>query len=164
MGPSAAGSVYNPALTDFIFMVNESSYMFVTGPEVIKAVLNEDISKEELGGAKVHTSKSGVAHNRFENDIEAISSTRKLLSFLPQSCRGPREVKPWTEEDRRRQASTKVLNNLVPSDPNKPYDVKIAIRNIVDRADFFEIMPEYARNIVVGFGEVEGRTVGICAN
>jgi propionyl-CoA carboxylase beta chain len=138
--------------------------MFVTGPEVVKTVTKEEVTKEDLGGAKMHSSVSGVSHKTFLNDIEAIASTRNLLTYLPQNCREPRAVRPWTDFDRHSQSSTKVLNNIVPFDDNKPYDMKIVVDSILDRNQFYEIMPDYAKNILTGFGEVEGRVVGIVAN
>jgi len=164
MGPCAGGAVYSPALTDFVFMVQDTSYMFVTGPEVVKTVTKETVTKEELGGAKMHSTVSGVSHKQFQNDIEAIASTRTLLNYLPQNCREKRPNRPWTEFDRQSQASCKVLNNIVPFDPNKPYDMKIVLENVLDRNQFYEIMPDYAKNILTGFGEVEGRLVGCVAN
>jgi len=138
--------------------------MFVTGPEVVKTVTNETVTKEQLGGAKMHSEVSGVCHNVFQNDIEAIASTRKLLSFLPENCRDKRPHKVWTDEDRKNQSSPQLLNNVIPNDPNKPYDMHLIIQNIADRNDFYEIMPNYAKNIITGFAEVEGRVVGIVAN
>jgi len=164
MGPCAGGAVYSPALTDFVFMIQDTSYMFVTGPDVVKTVTKETVTKEELGGAKMHSSVSGVSHRAFNNDIEAIASTRKLLSFLPQSCYAKRPNKPWTEYDRQHQSSCKVLDNVVPFDPNRPYDMKIVLETIADRNEFYEIMPDYAKNILTGFVEVEGRVVGLVAN
>lgn len=164
MGPCAGGAVYSPALTDFTFMVQDTSYMFLTGPDVVKTVTKETVTKEELGGAKMHCSVSGVAHRNFQNDIEALASTRKLLNYLPQSYRERRPNKTWTAEDAEHQSSCNILNNLVPFDPNKPYDMKMAVDAILDRNEFYEIMPDYAKNILTGFGEVEGRTVGIVAN
>lgn len=164
MGPCAGGAVYSPALTDFVFMVQDSSYMFVTGPEVVKTVTKEEVTKEELGGAKMHSSVSGVSHKAFINDIEAIASTRQLLTYLPQNCNEKRNDRVWTERDRQQQTSTKILNNIVPFDPNKPYDMKTVIEAIADRNQFFEIMPEYAKNILTGFAEVEGRVIGVVAN
>ena len=164
MGPCAGGAVYSPALTDFTFMVQDTSYMFVTGPEVVKTVTKETVTKEELGGAKMHSEVSGVSHRAFNNDIEAISSTRKLLTYLPQSYNVKRPHKVWTEADRRNQTTGRLLNNVVPLDPNRPYDMKLIIDNILDRNDFYELMPEYAKNIIIGFGEVEGRSIGIVAN
>jgi propionyl-CoA carboxylase beta chain len=164
MGPCAGGAVYSPALTDFTFMVQDTSYMFVTGPDVVKTVTKETVTKEELGGAKMHSSVSGVSHRAFNNDIEAIASTRKLMTYLPQNYRDKRPNKVWTEADRRNQTTGTLLNNVVPFDPNKPYDMKHVIDNILDRNEFYEIMPDYAKNILIGFGEVEGRVVGIVAN
>lgn len=164
MGPCAGGAVYSPALTDFTFMVQDTSYMFVTGPDVVKTVTKEEVTKEELGGAKMHSTVSGVCHKAFNNDIEMIASTRKLMTYLPQSCYQKRPHKLWTREDQMAQSSCQVLNNIVPFDPNKPYDMKIVIDSILDRNEFFEIMPEYAKNIIIGFGEVEGRVIGLVAN
>jgi propionyl-CoA carboxylase beta chain len=164
MGPCAGGAVYSPALTDFVFMVQDSSYMFVTGPDVVKTVTNENVTKEELGGAKMHSTKSGVSHRAFANDIEAIASTRELLKYLPQSSWDKRGDRFWSQDDEKNQTSQKILNNIVPFDPNKPYDMKIVAETILDRGSFFEIMPEFAKNILTGFGEVGGKTVGIVAN
>lgn len=164
MGPCAGGAVYSPALTDFIFMVEKSSYMFLTGPEVVKTVLNEDVTKEQLGGAKIHSSKTGVSHRAFGNDMEVIASTRELLTYLPQNSWDKKEPRVWSENDEENQPGTHILNNLIPQDPNKPYDMKIAVEAVLDRNQFFEIMPDYAKNLITGFGEVEGRTVGIVAN
>ena len=155
MGPCAGGAVYSPALTDFTF---------VTGPDVVKTVTKETVTKEELGGAKMHSSVSGVSHRAFNNDIEAISSTRKLMTYLPQSYKEKRPNKVWTDEDRLNQTTGTLLNNVVPLDANKPYDMKLIVENIVDRNDFYELMPDYAKNIITGFGEVEGRVIGIVAN
>mmetsp|Transcript_5056 Transcript_5056/g.3712 ORF Transcript_5056/g.3712 Transcript_5056/m.3712 type:complete len:346 (-) Transcript_5056:36-1073(-) len=164
MGPCAGGAVYSPALTDFTFMVEGSSYMFVTGPDVVKTVTNEVVTKEQLGGAAIHCQKSGVATNSFANDIQAIKATRELLSYLPQSWDQPRPVKPWTDEDRKAQGSTKLLNNIIPTDETKGYDMKQVIKIISDRGNFFEFMPDYAPNLITGFGEVEGHSVGYVAN
>lgn len=164
MGPCAGGAVYSPALTDFVFMVQDSSYMFVTGPEVVKTVTNEEVTKEQLGGAKMHCSKSGVSHRAFQNDLEAIASTRELMNYLPLSSQEQRPDRVWDNSDQANQSSTKVLNNIIPNDPNKPYDAKIIVNAVLDRNAFFEIMPDYAKNIITGFGEVEGKVVGIVAN
>lgn len=164
MGPCAGGAVYSPALTDFVFMVENTSYMFVTGPEVVKTVTNEVVTQEDLGGASVHCAKSGVAHKKFENDLQAISSTRKLMSYLPSSNQESPGDRIWTDEDEKNQASCNILNNIIPDDPNKPYDIKLVIESVLDRNDFFEIMPDYAKNIVVGYGHVKGKAVGIVAN
>lgn len=138
--------------------------MFVTGPEVVKTVTNEEVTKEQLGGAKMHSEVSGVAHRVFQNDIEAIASTRRLLSFLPQNSQTKREHKPWTDFDKSQQTSTELLNNVVPHDPNKPYDMLNIIENVADRNQFYQIMPNFAKNMVTGFAEVEGKNVGIVAN
>jgi propionyl-CoA carboxylase beta chain len=138
--------------------------MFVTGPEVVKTVTNEEVTKEQLGGAKMHSEVSGVCHNVFENDIEAIAGTRKLLNFLPQNNRQKRDNKAWSARDEINQSSTEILNNIIPQDPNKPYDMLNIISAVVDRNDFYQIMPTYARNIVTGFAEVEGKVVGIVGN
>lgn len=127
MGPCAGGAVYSPALTDFVFMVQDTSYMFVTGPEVVKTVTNEEVTKEQLGGAKMHSEVSGVSHRVFQNDIEAIASTRKLMSYLPQNCQQKKTPKPWTKADAKNQSSTEILNNIVPNDPNKPYDMLLVV-------------------------------------
>ena len=164
MGPCAGGAVYSPALTDFVFMVEDTSYMFVTGPDVVKTVTKEEVTKEELGGSKVHNSISGVAHKSFKNDIQALQSTRQLMTYLPQNCNQKRAHRVWTEKDRQNQSSCAVLNNIVPFDPNKRYDMKIVIETIADRNYFYEIMPDYAKNILTGFAEIEGRVVGIVAN
>jgi propionyl-CoA carboxylase beta chain len=138
--------------------------MFVTGPEVVKTVTNETVTKEDLGGAKMHSSRSGVSHRAFENDMEAIASTRELLTYLPQSSQVKREDRLWTSEDEKNQSSCKVLNNIIPFDQNKPYDMKIVVESILDRNNFFEVMPDYAKNIITGYGEVGGKVVGIVAN
>jgi len=164
MGPCAGGAVYSPALTDFVFMVQDSSYMFVTGPDVVKTVTNEEVTKEELGGAKMHSSRSGVCHRAFPNDIETIASTRELMTYLPQSCHEKRPDRLWTPVDEKNQSSCKVLNNIIPFDPNKPYGAEVIIESILDRNKFFEIMPDYAKNIITGFGEVGGKSVGVVAN
>jgi propionyl-CoA carboxylase beta chain len=145
-------------------MVQDTSYMFVTGPDVVKTVTDEEVTKEQLGGAKMHSSKSGVSHRAFLNDIEAIASTRELLGLLPSSSWEKREPKLWTHEDKLNQPSCKVLNQVIPYDSNMPYDMKIVIESILDRGKYFEIMPDYAKNIITAFGEVEGRTIGLVAN
>lgn len=138
--------------------------MFVTGPDVVKTVTNEEVTKEELGGAKMHSSKSGVSHRAFLNDIEAIASTRDLMTYLPQSSQSKREDRVWSKSDEKNQSSTKVLNNIIPYDPNRPYDMRIVLESILDRNKFFEIMPDYAKNILTGYGEVGGKVVGVVAN
>ena len=161
MGPCAGGAVYSPAMTDFIFMVKDSSYMFVTGPEVVKTVTNEVVTQEELGGAVTHTTKSSVADLAFENDIEALLSTRDFFDFLPLSNREHGPTRPTNDPWDRNDAS---LDTLIPDNANKPYDMHELIRKVVDEADFFEVQPNHAGNIIIGFGRVEGRTVGIVAN
>jgi propionyl-CoA carboxylase beta chain len=161
MGPCAGGAVYSPAMTDFIFMVKDSSYMFVTGPDVVKTVTNEVVTQEELGGAVTHTTKSGVADVAFENDIEALLATRDFFDFLPLSNRHDLPERPCTDSWDRTEPS---LDTLIPDSPAKPYDMHELIRKVVDDGDFFEIQPAHAANIIVGFGRVEGRTVGVVAN
>ncbi|PVU95265.1 hypothetical protein BB561_001924 [Smittium simulii] len=161
MGPCAGGAVYSPALTDFVFMVKHTSYLFVTGPDVVKTVTKEEITQEELGGAKVHTSKSGVAHNAFENDIEAIYNLREFMTYLPQSNRSSPPQK-YTSDPHDR--ADDALDTLVPLDSTKPYDIKTVITRVVDEGKFFEIMPDYAKNIVIGFARLGGSSVGIVAN
>ncbi|KAI9343994.1 carboxyl transferase [Obelidium mucronatum] len=161
MGPCAGGAVYSPALTDFTFMVRDSSYLFVTGPDVVKAVTNEEVTQEELGGAKAHTTKSGVAHLAFDNDIEALARLRDFVDFLPLSNRAEVPVKPTNDPISRIDP---VLNTIVPADSTKAYDIKDVIERIVDDGNFFEIMPDYAKNIVIGFARLGGQTVSIVAN
>src|ERR1700760_355552 len=153
MGPCAGSAVYSPAMTDFIFMVKDSSYMFVTGPEVVKTVTHEEVTAEELGGASAHTCKSGVADLAFENDVEALMMTRRLFSFLPLNNREKPPVVPTEDPAERMELS---LDTLVPDNPNKPYDVKELILKVVDEYDFFELMPDHAKNIVIGFGRMAG--------
>lgn len=161
MGPCAGGAVYSPALTDFIFMVKGSSYMFVTGPDVVKTVTGEEVTQDKLGGAKVHTTKSGVADLAFKNDIEALLETRRFFNFLPSSNRGKLPIRPTRDPADRVDMS---LNTLVPTIPNKSYDMKELIERIVDEGEFFEIQPDYAKNILIGFGYMEGAPVGFVAN
>ena len=161
MGPCAGGAVYSPALTDFIFMVKDSSYMFVTGPEVVKTVTHEDVTAEELGGAISHTSRSGVADLAFENDVEALMLVRRFVGFIPGSNREKPPVLPGQDPAERLDFS---LDTLVPDNANKPYDIKELIIKIVDDGDFFELQPDFARNIVIGFGRMDGSPVGIVAN
>jgi propionyl-CoA carboxylase beta subunit len=161
MGPCAGGDVYSPAMTDFIFMVKDTSYMFVTGPDVVKTVTKEEVTAEELGGAVVHTTKSSIADGAYENDVEALLQMRRLMDYLPSSnLSGVPELPtrdPWDRVDHS-------LDTLIPDNPNKPYDIKELIHKVVDEGDFFEIQETYARNIVTGFARMEGRTVGIVAN
>ena len=161
MGPSAGGAVYSPALTDFIFMVKDSSYMFVTGPDVVKTVTHEEVSAEELGGAVTHTTKSGVADLAFNNDVEALLMLRRLYNYLPLNNREKPPVRPSGDPTERMDMS---LDTLVPDNPNMPYDMKELILKTVDDGDFFELQPEYAKNILIGFARMAGQTVGIVAN
>jgi propionyl-CoA carboxylase beta chain len=161
MGPCAGGAVYSPALTDFTVMVEGSSYMFVTGPDVVKTVTHEVVTQEELGGASTHAKKTGVADLSFDNDIEVLLQTRRLFNFLPLSNTAGVPVRPTPDPADRVELS---LNTLVPDNPNKPYDMKELLIRIVDEGDFFEIQPEFAKNIICGFGRMEGHTVGFVAN
>ncbi|HEX6103592.1 MAG TPA: acyl-CoA carboxylase subunit beta [Alphaproteobacteria bacterium] len=161
MGPCAGGAVYSPAMTDFIFMVKDSSYMFVTGPDVVKTVTHEAVTHEELGGAVTHTTRSGVADLAFENDVEALLELRRFVDFLPSSNRADVPIRPTDDPGDRIEPS---LDTLVPANPNRPYDMKELILKVVDEGDFFELQPNYARNILIGFGRIEGRTVGFVAN
>ncbi|MCE3255809.1 MAG: methylmalonyl-CoA carboxyltransferase [Rickettsiaceae bacterium] len=161
MGPCAGGSVYSPALTDFTVMVENSSYMFVTGPDVVKTVTHENVTQEELGGAKVHATKSGVAHLTFKNDVDALLQVRRLVNFLPLSNKTGVPKIPTEDKFDRVDIS---LNTLVPENSNQPYDMGELVEKIVDESDFFEIQPNYASNVIVGFGRMEGETVGIVAN
>ena len=161
MGPCAGGAVYSPAMTDFIFMVKDSSYMFVTGPDVVKTVTHEVVTHEDLGGAVTHTTRSGVADLAYENDVEALAETRRLMDFLPASNREKPPVLETADPFDRAEPS---LDNLVPSNPNRPYDIKELITKVVDEGDFFEIQPTSAGNVVIGFARMEGHTVGIVAN
>ncbi|MDO6415632.1 acyl-CoA carboxylase subunit beta [Sphingomonas sp. BIUV-7] len=161
MGPCAGGAVYSPAMTDFIFMVKDSSFMFVTGPEVVKTVTNEVVTQEELGGAITHSTKSSVADLAFDNDIDALLATRDFVDFLPLSNRETVPERPTDDAWDRLDHS---LDTLIPDSANKPYDIKELIRKIVDEGDFFEVQPGHAPNLVIGFGRVDGRTIGIVAN
>jgi propionyl-CoA carboxylase beta chain len=161
MGPCAGGDVYSPAMTDFIFMVKDTSYMFVTGPDVVKTVTNETVTAEELGGAKVHTTKSSIADRAYENDVEALLQMRRLMDFLPSNNLDGVPALPTKDSADRIDES---LDTIIPDNPNKPYDIKELITKVVDEGDFFEIQEAFAKNIVVGFARMEGRTVGIVAN
>ena len=161
MGPCAGGAVYSPAMTDFIFMVKDSSYMFVTGPDVVKTVTNEVVTQEDLGGAVTHTTKSGVADVAMENDVEALTQTRRFFDFLPLSNRQAPPFRPTSDDGERMEMS---LDTLIPDNPNKPYDIKELITKVADDGDFFELQPGHAANIVIGFGRIEGHTVGFVAN
>jgi len=161
LGPCAGGAVYSPAMTDFILMVKESSYMFVTGPDVIKTVTHEEVTKEELGGAVSHNSKSGVAHFMADDDKSAMMMLRELLSFLPSNNMESPPVLPCTDDIDREDEK---LQTIVPDDPNKPYDIKDIITSVVDKGHFLEVQPHYAQNMVVGFARLNGQSVGIVAN
>ncbi|MBL8649161.1 MAG: acyl-CoA carboxylase subunit beta [Sphingopyxis sp.] len=161
MGPCAGGAVYSPAMTDFIFMVKDSSYMFVTGPDVVKTVTNEVVTQEELGGAITHTTKSSVADIAFENDIEALLATRDFFDYLPENNRSGVPERPTDDPWDRAEPS---LDTLIPPNANQPYDMHELIRKTVDEGDFFEVQPAHAGNILCGFGRIEGRTIGIVAN
>lgn len=161
MGPCAGGAVYSPAITDFIFMVQDTSYMFVTGPNVVKTVTQEEVTSEELGGASTHSSKSGVSHFSSQNDAACLLRIRELMSFLPQNCEEQAPLQATSDpEDRASEA----LNTMVPENPNKPYDIKDVIGQIVDDGKFMEVHEDYATNMVVGFARLGGQSVGIVAN
>ena len=161
MGPCAGGAVYSPAMTDFIFMVKDSSYMFVTGPDVVKTVTNEQVTAEELGGASTHTKKSSVADGAFENDVDALAEVRRLVDFLPLNNRAGVPVRPFFDDPGRVEPS---LDTLVPANPNQPYDMKELILKLADEGDFYEIQEDFAKNMITGFIRLEGRTVGVVAN
>lgn len=161
LGPCAGGAVYSPALTDFVFMTKGTSYMFVTGPDVVKTVTHEEVTFEELGGAETHASTSGVAHFAFDNEVETLLNVRKLMGYLPQSNREKPPVRPTTDNPAR---ECEKLCRVIPSNPNQPYDIKEVIREVVDEHDFFEVHADYATNIVVGFATLDGMPVGVVAN
>ncbi len=161
MGPCAGGAVYSPALTDFIFMTRNTSYMFVTGPDVVKAVTHEEVTQEELGGASVHSEKSGVCHVAADSEADTLYLIRKLLGFLPQNNMEDPPFMPGGDDPLRMDEA---LDTIIPDDPNKPYDIKEVIRMIVDNGQFFEIHENYAQNIVVGFSRLGGHSIGIIAN
>jgi propionyl-CoA carboxylase beta chain len=161
MGPCAGGAVYSPAMTDFIFMVKDTSYMFVTGPDVVKTVTNEIVTAEELGGASTHTRKSSVADGAFDNDVEALAEVRRLVDFLPLNNRQKAPTRPFFDDVARIEPS---LDTLIPDNPNQPYDMKELIHKVADEGDFYEIQKDYAANIITGFIRLEGQTVGVVAN
>ena len=161
MGPCAGGAVYSPAMTDFIFMVKDTSFMFVTGPDVVKTVTQENVTQEELGGAKTHTSKSSVADGAFSNDIETLFEVKKLIDLLPSNNK-EKSLKKKTEYQNLNPDYS--LDTLVPDNPNKPYDMLELITKVIDNRDFFQVQENFAKNMIVGFGRVEGRTVGFVAN
>ena len=159
MGPCAGGAIYSPAITDFILMVENTSYMFVTGPHVVKTVTHEEVSSEELGGATTHSTKSGVTHFSCANEIECINHIKKLLSYIPQNCE---DGIPLLSEFQ--EPNTKFLNSIIPENPNQPYDIRDVINGIIDFDSFFEVHKNFAENIVIGFGRLAGRSIGIIAN
>jgi len=161
MGPCAGGDVYSPAMTDFIFMVRDTSYMFVTGPDVVKTVTNETVTAEQLGGASIHTTKSSIADGAFDNDVEALQEMRRLIDYLPMNNQA--DLPELTNYDDPDRIDTS-LDTLIPDNPNKPYDMKELVLKTVDEGDFYEIQGNFAGNILTGFGRIEGRTVGIVAN
>ena len=161
MGPCAGGAVYSPSITDFIFMVEDSAYMFVTGPDVVRAVTHEEVSAEQLGGATTHTTRSGVADLSFPNDLDMLLMTRRFFDFLPSSNKEQPPHRPNSDTPDRIELS---LDTLVPDNPNAPYDMKELILSVVDEGDFFELQPNYAKNLVIGLARLEGRTVGLIAN
>ncbi|XP_034517851.1 propionyl-CoA carboxylase beta chain, mitochondrial isoform X2 [Ailuropoda melanoleuca] len=161
MGPCAGGAVYSPALTDFTFMVKDTSYLFITGPDVVKSVTNEDVTQEELGGARTHTTMSGVAHRAFENDVDALCSLREFFNYLPLSNQDPAPICECHDPSDRMVPE---LDTIVPLESTKAYNMVDIIHSVVDEREFFEIMPSYAKNIVVGFARMNGRTVGIVGN
>jgi propionyl-CoA carboxylase beta chain len=161
MGPCAGGAVYSPAMTDFIFMVRDTSYMFVTGPDVVRTVTQEEVTHEQLGGASTHTQRSGVADLAFDSDVQALHEVRRCFDFLPQHNRAQPPVRPTDDPAERDEPS---LDTLVPANPNKPYDMRELIEKVVDEGDFFELKADFARNILIGFARIEGSTVGIVAN
>ena len=161
MGPCAGGDVYSPAMTDFIFMVRDTSYMFVTGPDVVKTVTNEEVTADELGGADVHTRRSSVADGAFDNDVDALLQIRRMMDFLPSSNQSGVPVVPTFDDPERSEPS---LDTLIPDNPNQPYDMMELIEKVVDEGDFFELQKDFAQNIIIGFARMEGRTVGIVAN
>ncbi len=161
MGPCAGGDVYSPAMTDFIFMVRDTAYMFVTGPDVVKTVTNETVTPEELGGASVHTTRSSIADGAYDNDVIALEQMRRLIDFLPLSNRGPVPAIATDDPASREEPS---LDRLVPENANKPYDIRELVLKVVDEGEFFEIQEAFAKNIITGFGRIEGATVGFVAN
>jgi propionyl-CoA carboxylase beta chain len=160
MGPCAGGAVYSPALTDFVMMVQDSSYMFVTGPNVVKTVTHEEVTSEELGGASTHSTKSGVTHFSSANDLECIEHLKKLLSYIPQNCEEQVPALAYTPANELRPA----LDSIIPDNPNQPYDIKEVIAEVCDADSFLEVHKDFAENIVVGFARLGGRSIGIVAN
>ena len=161
MGPCAGGAVYSPAITDFIFMVENTSYMFVTGPNVVKTVTHEEVTSEELGGASTHASKSGVTHFTAANEIECINKIKMLLNYIPQNCEEDAPIDAYEEQENEVREE---LNSILPENPNQPYDMRDVIYGIVDRDSFFEVHKDFAENIVVGFAKIGGRSIGVVGN
>lgn len=161
MGPCAGGAVYSPAITDFILMVEKTSYMFVTGPNVVKTVTHEEVSSEDLGGANTHASKSGVTHFACANEIDAINHIKKLLSYMPQNCEDKAPAVPYQSDGNELRLK---LNSIIPANPNQPYDIREVIEEVIDEASFLEVHKDFAENIVVGFARIAGRSIGIVAN
>ena len=160
LGPCAGGAVYSPALTDFIFMTKNTSYMFVTGPNVVKTVTNEEVTAEELGGAETHMTKSGVTHFACENEIDTLNHLKKILEYIPQNCEELAYHTTYEMSDENRYE----LDQIIPNNPNQPYDIKEVISSLIDVDSFFEVQQDYAENIVVGFARMAGRSIGIVAN
>jgi propionyl-CoA carboxylase beta chain len=160
MGPCAGGAVYSPALTDFVMMVENTSYMFVTGPNVVKTVTHEEVSSEDLGGASTHATKSGVTHFTFENEIACINGIKQLLSYIPQNCEEDAPAIPYQSENETRPK----LNSIIPDNPNQPYDIREVINEVIDRDSWFEVHKDFAENIVVGFARLGGKSIGVVAN
>ena len=160
MGPCAGGAVYSPALTDFVMMVEDSSYMFVTGPNVVKTVTHEEVTSEELGGASAHSTKSGVTHFSYPNDLQCIEHIKKLISYMPQNCEEESPQVAYQSSDEKRPA----LDEIVPENPNQPYDIKEVIEGVVDEGSFLEVHKDFAENMVVGFARLAGKSIGIVAN
>jgi len=161
MGPCAGGAVYSPAMTDFVLAVKETSHMFLTGPDVVKTVTGEEVTLEELGGASTHAKKSGVVHLALDNEVEALLQMRRLFDFLPLNNQAEAQRRASTDT---REREEEALNHIVPADSSQPYDMFNVINKVVDHGDFMEIMPEYARNMIIGFARMEGRSIGIMAN
>ncbi len=160
MGPCAGGAVYSPAITDFIFMVQKTSYMFVTGPNVVKTVTHEEVTAEELGGADTHAAKSGVAHFACANEVACINDIKRLLSYIPQNCEEQPPAVPYEPGDESRPA----LNDIVPDNPNQPYDMREVIEEVVDRESFMEVHKDFGESIIVGFARLAGKSIGVVAN
>lgn len=161
MGPCAGGAVYSPAITDFIFMVEQSSYMFVTGPEVVKTVTHEDVTAEDLGGADAHAAKSGVTHFASKNELTCIEGIKELLTYIPQNCEEQPPKLPYQQAE---DETVEALDNIVPENPNQPYDMREVITGVMDQNSFLEIQPDFAENIVIGLGRIAGRSIGVVAN